>query len=59
MNLLIISVKFMGQDASIMKETLLAWKSRVVKMWLRYGWDYTIGESIYERWFCLRTEEGI
>ncbi len=30
----------MGQDASIMQEILSAWKSRVVKIWLRYGWDY-------------------
>ena len=30
----------MGRDASIMQEILSAWKSRVVKIWLRYGWDY-------------------
>jgi len=34
-----IGMKYMGQTAAIMQETLLARKSGVVKIWLRYGWD--------------------
>ena len=47
----------MGRDASIMQEILSAWKSRVVKIWLRYGWDYSSGTSYTIYSCCSQVEK--